>query len=357
MDKEIAKSSAVIQKEVLLEELNKKRKKLQTQLKRNRTMLSNLKEEIKEMGLNSINGMRRMADIVKLTDEISGIIQKIKKSKKISKKDKLFVEDLKDELRFFKQEMGFFEEMEEELDMTNFDPADHINEDEYGRKIEMDMFADFKVEMGKEEKKNFRKLFLQLANQVHPDRAKTDIQRALFHQYMLRLNNAKQIGDYEALLKIQQELTELDSQAIPEDFEMPFTDLLDDKISLVKIEIDGINSQLGRIKEELSDLRSSDLGMMNKEDRRSKKWGQSSDEMHQQGNVIFEQFTTLKEALENWLQTSKKPQYIVDMENGEGELFGMDDDEFDEDDFDTDDILQFIVDLSNQNEPKKRKRR
>ena len=358
-DKGIAKSSAVIQKEALLEDLKKKRKKLKTQLKRNRTMLSNLKEQIQEIGRDAMNSMDRLVSISKLTDEIAEIVKGINVSKKISKKDKKLVEDIAYEINGMKEEMGFTDEMKGPMDdASNFNPEDFIKEDEYGRKIEMDMFADFKVDMGEEEKKNFRKLFLQLANQVHPDRASSDIQRSLFHQYMLRLNNAKQTGDYEVLLKIQQELTELNNQTTPEDFEVPMTDLLDEKISLIKNEIDGIESQLVRIKKELKELRASEFGMMYKMDRESKNWGQSASDMHQEGNQILEMLSELKEALEEWLKTGKKPQYIYDMENGTGRFSRPEDqyeDEFFEP-FDILDLLDTLVEMEEEEAKKKKKR-
>lgn len=359
-DKGIAKSSAVIQKEALLEELKKKRKKLKTQLKRNRTMLSNLKEQIQEIGRDAMNSMHRLTSITKLTDEIAEIIKGIKVSKKIPKKDRKLAEDIAYEINGMKEEMGFMDEMDDPMgDPESFNPKDFIKEDEYGRKIEMDMFADFKVDMGEEEKKNFRKLFLQLANQVHPDRASSDIQRSLFHQYMLRLNNAKQIGDYEVLLKIQQELNELNNQTTPEDFEVPMTDLLDEKISLLNNEIGGIESQLVRIKRELKELRSSELGMMHKMDRQSKNWGQSASDMHQESNEILEMLNELKDALAEWLQTGKKPQYIFDMENGTGR-FAMVQDPY-EDPFseplDILDLLNTLMEMEEEETKKKKKRR
>ena len=357
-DKGIAKSSAVIQKEVLLEELKKQRKKLQTQLKRNRTMLSNLKEQIKEIGKNAMNGMTRMASISKLLEEITEIIGGIKKSKKIAKKDKGHIDDLAYEMNGLKEDMGFMNGgMDGQMnDLSDFDPKDFINEDEYGRKIEMDMFADFKVDMGEEEKKNFRKLFLQLANQVHPDRAISDIQRSLFHQYMLRLNNAKQTGDYEVLLKIQQELVAMDTQTTPEDFEVPMTDLLDEKISLIKNEIGGIESQLVRIKGELKELKSSELGRMHKMDRRQKNWGESASDLHDNSNELYDQLNELKEALAEWLATGKKPQYIIDMDNEAAKMQNFKDD-FEEDEFNPLDILQFLEEMMEFEQGKKKKRR
>ncbi len=365
--KNISKSSAIIQKEKQIKLLEASKKKISAQIKRNKTMLANLKSQIDEMGREQANNLQRMMDVSKIVKEIKNLFAKLLKSKKIKKSDKQEIEefsyaidDLNDGMEPLDELNQVFEEMKNEKDFEDF-----FSEKEQ-QKSQMNLFEEFEVEMDEKDAKEFRKLFLKLIKQAHPDLAKNKKEEKIFNSISIQLNQAKKRGDYDALLKIQKELSEMDFDNLEmEDSYLPLTDLLDDRITIMETEINALKRQLARLKMELKEVRSSDFGQFHKQTKKQKKYhGQDMNNSQLEGQEMHEELKELKKCLEDYLKTGKRPENFerffvqADFPFDESMFDEFDPEEADEDELvDMLDFLSNIMHSMNEEKPKKRKSR
>ncbi len=376
MSKNIEKSSIVTQKEQVLIDLQKAKKKLLTQLKRNKTTLQKLKEEAiniqKNMGGRMMGMMMNMSE---LKNEVSDLLKQVLASKKIAEEEK---DGLEDVIAMFDD----FDMMEEMTGMSAEEFAKKqeesgFNTDEFDRQRAFDMFSQFSVEPEEKDQKGMRKAYLKLAARFHPDKAKSKKEKEQFHALMQQIISAYERGDMEELLSLEAKYAEVATLADMDiSNEVAIIDFLDIEIDKVSRETDLLEKQLLRVKQEVKNIRKSDLGDMIKAQKDARKYGYNT--LEEEADMMQQEFDNLeatRDGLKEYLETGVMPESVKQafmQPSMDEDLFDLEellmffdeDDEDDEEDEDLDispeDIIATINKLfeaENTPPPPKRKRR
>ncbi|MEM8527603.1 MAG: J domain-containing protein [Bacteroidota bacterium] len=322
----VEKSSVVVQKEQELLQLQKKRKKLLTQLKRNQTTLEKLKTGITKMQ-RQVAG--RVPDLVmeiqRCKDRLVELFRKAKTSKKIAEEEK---EGLDEFIEVFDEQNPF--EMLFGMSMEDFEAqreqAGH-NTDEFDRQKAFEFFKEFETPAKEEDQREIRKAFIRLANRFHPDKAKSNKEKEQFHELMQQINSAYQRHDLATLIRLEEQYSDkktLMEQGVKE--EGAIIDILDIEIDRISREVQLLDNQLNRAKEELKSVRASDVGKAYKMEQDAMKYGEaSSEEMIESLEQQKEELEEVEKAMQVYLKTGEMPELIR-------ELFFLDEEyeEFDE---------------------------
>jgi hypothetical protein len=348
---EVAKSSLLIQKEKELKDIQKKKEKVSTTIKTTKTKLSDLQNSIEQYTKDMVSGMSRTADLGKLAKETKVLLAELKKKVKLTKKDKSDIDDiignevLDDVMEtvdgLFGQ-AGFGSSAD--FQSGNFgDPE--ANTDEFNRQRRTEMFGEFTVKLNEGEQQQIRKIFIELANRFHPDKATNEQELKLFNDVMQSINGAYQSGDLQELLDIKERFKSYQASDASADYDIPVLDVLESHIAKNRNELTLLENQLERLKEELKNLKSSDLNTMIK---RSKKGGGDSDAFNEQTKNLFDLMEEMKKIFVEWIETGKRPTIFNQMADGTHpliqnmsgpDMFDFDDDDG-EDDFDIDNMSQ-----------------
>jgi len=358
----VEKSSVVVQKEQELLQLEKKKKKLLTQLKRNQTNLEKLKIGITKMQ-QQIAG--RVPDLVmeiqRIKDRLVELFRSAQTSKKIAEEEK---EGLDEFIEVFDEQNPFemlFGMSMDEFEAKRAEAGD--NTDEFNRQKAFEFFKEFETQAKEEDQREIRKTFIRLANRFHPDKAKSNKEKAQFHELMQQINSAYQRHDLATLVRLEEKYSDkktLIEQGVKE--EGAIIDILDIEIDRTAREVQLLNNQLTRTKEELKNVRVSDLGKAYKMEQDAMKYGEeSSEEMIEGLEMQKKELEQVEQAMQVYLKTGEMPDLIK-------ELFFVDDyEEFDDEDYFMDDpgflsiedLLGAFEDLMDdyEEEPPKRKKR
>ncbi|MEY4903198.1 MAG: hypothetical protein RLZZ292_1013, partial [Bacteroidota bacterium] len=249
------------------------------------------------------------------------------KSKKIPKKDKLGLDDIIQQMEMV-NEMMFGEGDENEIDMEELARMKAKQAtDEWDRsERRKNLFDEYKVSISKEEQGDVRKLYIKLANQFHPDKAKNEKEADLFHDMMQKINAANEAGDYGTLLALQERYAEYDSSAFDTSDGSVLLDLLDQSILKIKKEVQSIDSQVTRIKEEIKNIKKSDLGKVHvQEQREIKRYGIGG--MEEQIKAMEDHAAKLREVnegMKEYIKTGIMPDVVMQ------QLMGVEEEEEDE---------------------------
>jgi len=292
MSKDLAKSPEVLQKEEEIAALEKALKKKKTTLKSLKTRLKNTRQKIEDIQRGTqINIMNKMEDMDNLRIEIAELAAELKNAKNMSAEDREQLGMMAEGMA--EQSLG--EEFEEyKAQRERMQSGDFDFEEEFGERIR-DIFGQFQVEPTEEEKKNIRKVFLNLSKKFHPDKAKSDEEAIEYHAVMQKINEAYQNNDIETLLEMER----LYLMEEP-DFEgVAMADILQQKIDYLNREIAFIGNQAERVSEEIRNLRQSDMGQMLTHFDRAKREGEGLDEMAAHLEQGIEMFTKLRDALKD----------------------------------------------------------
>lgn len=290
MSKDLAKSPEMLQKEALIADLQQGLKKKKSTLKGLKTRLKNTREKIetlqreKQMGI-----LHKMEDADKLRIEIAALSAQLKKSKDISREEREELSKIAD--GFTKENLG--DEFEEyKARRERMASGDFDYEEEFGDRVK-DIFEQFKVQPDETEKRNIRKVFLNLSKKFHPDKAETSEQAEEHHSVMQRINAAYQNNDIETLLEMERYYLMEEP-----DFEQVDTvDALQQKIDYLERELVFISNQVQRTSEEINNLRQSDIGKMLTIYERAEREGEGLGAMEEHLDMMIGMFTKLKEAL------------------------------------------------------------
>lgn len=356
---EIAKSSLLIQKEKELKELQKKKEKITKNIKTTKTKIDTLQIEAETATKEAMNGMQRMADLSFLGKEIKGLLKDLKKKVKLSRKDKdeleqvitgNILDDITDDLdaAFADTPFGSAE---------NFRSGQFRNEegagdftDEFNRQRRHEMFSDFAVKPNEAEQQAIRKVYVSLAGRFHPDKAENETELKLFNDLMQSINSAYQSGDMDELLDIQKRFVDYKTiDAGSSDYDIPILDVLDEQILRCRNEVNLLESQMVRLKAELTNLKNSGLGDLVKANKKAEKHnGGTTSDLADGTQFMFEMLEEVKKILNQWIETGKKPMafnQFVDgshpiivkgreqgMINDGQDMFDFDDDEDDDED-------------------------
>lgn len=311
MSKNIEKSSIVIQKEQLLLDLQKIKKKLLTQLKRNKTSLGKLKEEAVNLQ-QSMGGrmMTTMMDMAALQKEVKELLEAVLASKKIPADEKVGLEDIiamLDGVNVMEEMTGMSaEEFAKKQEEAGF------NTDEFNRQRAFNMFEQFSVEPEEVDQKGMRKTYVKLATRFHPDKAKSKKEKEQFHALMQQIVSAYERGDMEELLVLETKYASTSTLADMDlNNEGAIVDFLDIEISKVERETELLNKQLQRVKQELKNIRKSELGDMIKSQKDARKYGYNT--LEDEVEMMQEEFDKLQKVrngLQEYLETGVMPEIV-----------------------------------------------
>lgn len=379
---EIAKSSLLIQKEKELKELQKKRDKITKSIQLTKTKIEEWQTGIESATKEMMNGMARLADLSKLAKELKTMLKDLKKKVKLSKKDKAelnqvfdaaTLDEMADDVddAFARTPFGSAEGFEN----GRFDNEDRFT-DEFNRQRRTAMFEPFAVKPDDVEQQAIRKIFVGLAGRFHPDKAENEAESKLFHDLMQSINNAYQRGDMAELLDIKTRFAAYQtSDAGTSEYDIPILDVLDEQILRCRNEVSMLDAQIVRLKAEYKNLKDSELGSLVKQNKRAERFGEGGTSDLQDGTMfMFDMLTELKNVLNQWIETGKKPMVfnqfvdgshpIVQQGREQGLVSGGFDDDDDDDDSDldlSDEELQELMDMFSgmmeKSAPKKRTRR
>ena len=349
---EVAKSSLLIQKEKELKDIQKKKEKISTTIRNTKVKLSDLQSEIERYSKEMINGMSRTADLGKLAKEMKALMNELKKKVKLSKKDKNDIDDVLgnevlDDITETVDSMfgqnGFGSA--EDFQSGNFgDP--NADTDEFNRQRRTEMFGEFAVKLDEGEQQQIRKIFLELANRFHPDKATNEQELKLFNDVMQSINGAYQSGDLQELLDIKERFKSYQTSDASADYDIPVLDVLESHIAKNRNELNLLENQLERLKEEFKNLKNSDLGDMVKQNKKAEKHGGDSSEFNAQTKNLFDLMEEMKKIFIEWMETGKRPAIFKQFVDGthpilqnmpSSNMFDFDDDD-DEGDFDLDNM-------------------
>lgn len=295
MAKELAKSPEVLQKEAEIAALEKALKKKRTTLKSLKTRLKNTHERITDMQRGSqVQLMNKMEDLDNLRIEIAQLAEELKNVKGMSEEEKAELGEMANSManEGFGEDFDEFKSKRERMASGDFD-----FEEEFGDRIR-DMFEPFKVQPDEKEKRNIRKVFLNLSKKFHPDKARDAAQAEEYHSVMQKINEAYQNNDIETLLEMER----LYIREEP-DFEgVAMADILQQKIDYLNREIAFISNQAERTSAEIKSLRASDLGQMLTNLDRADREGEGMDKMIAHLDVSIDIFTKLRDALKDSIE-------------------------------------------------------
>ncbi|MEM9984569.1 MAG: hypothetical protein AAF804_05685 [Bacteroidota bacterium] len=301
---QIEKSSEARQKELHIEKLEIAIKKKRATIKGLRTRLGNLKQNIRDMSqkMNST----AMSSIERLKQIQAGMIEALERLLK-QKKIKLKASQREVAQGILAEIRGDFDQdgqemIDEAWEQINGAPEGHDYEEEARS---ADAFAEFRPEPSAEEKRDIRKVYLKLSQAFHPDMARTDQDRELYHKRMQQISAAYQQHDIEALLQMEQQFL---GDQFEDDEVIGGTNLLDDKIARLERELDFLDSQAGRLSVEIKEIRQSGMGQALTEYDRGNRNGygldQQAKEMNQSLDGMQETLDILEEALQKGRMTS-----------------------------------------------------
>ncbi len=380
---EITKSSLLIQKEKELKELQKKRDKITKSIQLTKTKIEEWQIGIDLATKEMMNGMARMADLSKLAKELKTMLKDLKKKIKLSRKDKdelnqvfdgATLDEMTDDVddAFARTPYGTAEGFQN----GRFDNEDRFT-DEFNRQRRQQMFDPFAVKPDEAEQQAIRKVFVGLAGRFHPDKAENEAESKLFHDLMQSINNAYQRGDMAELLDIKTRFAAYQtSDAGTSDYDIQILDALDEQILRYRNEVSLLDAQIVRLKAELKNLKDSDLGNLVKQNKQAERFGDGGTSDLQDGTMyMFEMLSELKNILNQWLETGKKPMVFNQFVDGSHPIIqkgreqgivnsGFDDDDYDDDDSDLDlsdeelqELMEMFSGMMAQGGPKKRTRR
>lgn len=307
IESNIVKSPLIIQKEKELKELEARKKKVLTNLKRAKTTLENTKNQILDLQKTASNGVgNKLEDIESLKNEIFDLFDKVKNAKNISKKDKKEIAELK---RLLKEGL----EDSPIGDMTNSRQQakrDFENDPEQEQQSHFKMFEGFFAPPSEQEQKDIRKLYILLAAQFHPDKSKSKEEEELFNKVMQKINDAYQKGDFEELLNIQKQYESYTNIAdAPQNVDESLS-FMDKEIERKAKEIALLESQVLRVKTEMENLKQSPLGEMLRFEKNSSRRGNGLGDMANQLEMMYQDFLNVKKGMEELLETGKIPEYL-----------------------------------------------
>ena len=269
---EVAKSPAILKKEKSLAMLRSKLKQVNTELKKNKTTLKKLEDETVEIAKRaSSQGIPLVERAHKAQLELLELLRQASSSDKIGKEEKKDMVDLLSEL----EDSDEFSELSDMGDMDERArkyAEEHT--DEFNRARAEGMFDEFRVKTSEKEQGEIRKVFIRLANQFHPDKAKTEHEGEFFHSLMQRINAAYERGDISELLDIQKRNAgyETGQQIDPTDASA-IIDMMDQQIDTLKYQVRMLESQLKRVKKEISNIKYSPMGQKLEQEKRSVRHG------------------------------------------------------------------------------------
>lgn len=301
---QIANTPEARRKELQIQELEKAIKKKRTTVKRLRTRLDNLKTDIRDMNRKAGSVMMSFLEkMMKTQQELAEALKKLQESKKVklTREQRQVVQDMLGDLGEIQAELN---QDEDPVEDSQFDfQAEQGEEEEEEEAHSSDIFAEFKPELDKEEKREIRKVYLKLSQAFHPDMATNDQEREVFHRRMQQITAAYQRHDIEALLEMEQSLLADRFEDDPE--QAGGTNRLDEQIARLQRELDFLDGQASRLSQEIKNIRQSDAGQALTDYDRAEREGYGLDTQQQMQEEALQSAQELREMVEQALKTGR----------------------------------------------------
>ncbi|MEM1325037.1 MAG: DnaJ domain-containing protein [Bacteroidota bacterium] len=352
----IEKSTVLVQKENELAQLQTKRKKILTQLKRNKTILQKIQDEIVDIQQKMAGIPDALMEIQALKEELGDLFRQAEQADTIPEEEKEGMDEFAkefDQFDIFEELMGM---SAEEFKRMRAEGGQET--DEFDRKRAFDVFQQFEVETPEARKRDIRKAYVQLAQRFHPDRARSEKEKKEFHLLMQQLNAAYERNDLATLLTLNEKYatseTLLEKGQVEEN---TLIDVVDAAIDRVNSEIAGLEAQLKRLKKEIKRVRQSELGDMHRVEKEAQRYGEGDTEDMLESlaeqKAYFEQMI---KGMKVYIKTGEMPeelhQMIAASEMEDNYYF---DDEMEE--ITIDDLLSAFADFMDEEDQKTKKRK
>ena len=256
--------------------LNEKHKKLMTQIKRKKTELSNLTQQIQILNQEMFNKSRQFDEKINNLDrEIHALFEKILSKKSLGKRQKQKVIDIYRTLQltgrislrpdyFFESSSANFQD--DVRDNWEYSTEKDFFEDNYDDDQNDSKFYEQPDISQPRPSRDLRKIFLKLADQFHPDKATEEETRVLYTEIMKEINVAYQTGDLARLLEIEREKNQETLNFNQNDSEK--------ECERLGKEIELLSQQYEQVKAELREVKNTPQGNMVKQYRKAKQNGQ-----------------------------------------------------------------------------------
>lgn len=297
-EKNIIKTTETAVKEERLKRLQKKQKELLFKLKTKKQKLASLESNIESYRYTVFAAITEArGKIMKLQEELKAQFQALRKAKLLTSTDKKKLREL---------EMAIMPaEPREEARKKEKRGADDSSKGS-SAESDQDTTAFVQEHVPKKDDRQLRKVFLRLAAVIHPDKASSAEEAGIMHELMQRVNAAYKTGDIAALLEIEQKYTHLLGQ--DKGIKLGSVDYLQKLIDQVEQEVLLLQTQLDKVKLELSILEKSDLGRMYKDFVRMKKYYKDplkliTGQLHE----TIEYLVGLKNSVTQFLETGIMP--------------------------------------------------
>ena len=256
--------------------LSEKHKKLLTQIKRKKTELSNLTQQIQTLIQEMFSKSRPFdEEINSLDKEIHDLFEKILSNKRLGKRQKQEVIGIYRTLQLTGQ-ISLRPDYFSQSSSTNFqdDVRDNLEDSTETDFFEED-YSDYQNNSKFHEEpdisqprpsKDLRKVFLKLADKFHPDKATDHETRIIYTEIMKEINVAYKSGDLARLLEIERDKNQEIIKFYKNDREK--------ECERLGKEIELLSQQYEQIKAELREVKNTPQGNMVKQYRKAERNGE-----------------------------------------------------------------------------------
>ena len=255
-----------------VEFLQEKHKKLLKQIKRKKTELFNLTEQMENLAQEMLHKSRPFHEkIHSLDEEIHALFEKILTNKRWGKRQKQEIKSVYKILQltgrisprmehFSKSAKNFEDEGENSSEKDFFDDQNDFDEN-YQQVYEESDFSQPRPH------RDLRKIFLKLADKFHPDKVNDAESRAYYTEIMKEINIAYKSGDLARLLEIERDENQQKVKFYPNDLEQ--------ESQRLQTEIELLVQQYEQIKSEVREVRNTPQGHMVQQYRKAKRSGEN----------------------------------------------------------------------------------
>ncbi len=300
MNKDIIKSSEMLQNQAKIKDLLSTLKEKNIVLKSAKTTLQNTKNEIDQaQRYVGTKVFHKMEEVDNRRLEVIELAKQFSQSNNISAGDKeqfqLMVEDLSN------QEGGFGDGFAA-YKQTKAQQADFDFEENH-RATMNDIFQQFQIKPAEEEQNDINKIFIKLSQKLDADLTKNEAEQS--HVIMEKLKGAYQNNDIQTLLEIEQNYIS--------ETQTPTADTLQKEINRLNRDLNLINHQIDRTSSETQTLRDSEIGQMTDSLNQEEKDAEGFSVMERDLEAMMIQMNTLKEGLVDSIKRDEVSPILMEM--------------------------------------------
>ena len=313
--KKISSKSSLQDKE--LRRLRLKKRKLIDQL----SVYKNKLEEFKQSVKNSIqqSPQTQVLDFVesvfmKYASTMTALLDEVLKSKRLNQKQrkqvlkqkKLIESDAQEIKGECDEQIDLLNSMMEELRQRQIQIFEESESQEF-HSLDKEL-QKFSIETNEVERKDIRALYLEIIKQFHPDKFQGSELEDKHHELTQQANLAYQMNDYEVLINLREKFIE---PTIAIDFtEIENVHEIDNiqkrEIAIIQKELNILESQLMRVKEELKQLKKSEFGALHKDSQMHEK------EKKEKLTELEAEMKPIQDGLNEFLAGGEFPDYLFE---------------------------------------------